>query len=107
MFIARWYATASASMGWRDSYHVTYFLCGLRYATIELFSVRGPCPEQVAAGTYGGVARHTEVLVTLIIISRYLTGQYFTSGQNHFLLHSFEFTLYLSYYNLLLHSLSY
>jgi hypothetical protein len=26
-------------MDWQDSYHVTCFMCGLHYATIELFSV--------------------------------------------------------------------
>jgi hypothetical protein len=27
-------------MDWRDSYHVTFFLCGLHYATIELCFLR-------------------------------------------------------------------
>jgi hypothetical protein len=30
-------------MKWWDSYHVTCFLCGLRYATIELCFLRSPC----------------------------------------------------------------
>jgi hypothetical protein len=30
-------------MDWRDSDHVTCFLCGLRYATIELCFLRCPC----------------------------------------------------------------
>jgi hypothetical protein len=35
-FIARCKATVSAPMDWRGNCHVTRFLCGLPYATIEL-----------------------------------------------------------------------
>jgi cytochrome c oxidase assembly protein Cox11 len=30
-------------MNWRDSDDVTCFVCGLRYATIELYFLRCPC----------------------------------------------------------------
>jgi hypothetical protein len=43
MFIARCWATVSVPMTWRENYHVTCFLCGLRYAAIELCFLRCPC----------------------------------------------------------------
>jgi hypothetical protein len=30
-------------MDWRDNYHVTCFLCGMRYATVELCFLRCSC----------------------------------------------------------------
>jgi hypothetical protein len=33
----------SASMDWRDNYHMICFLCGLRYARVELCFLRCPC----------------------------------------------------------------
>jgi hypothetical protein len=30
-------------MDWRDSYHVTCFMCGLRCAALELCFLRCPC----------------------------------------------------------------
>jgi hypothetical protein len=33
----------SATKDWRDSYHVTCFLYGLRYATIEVRFLRSSC----------------------------------------------------------------
>jgi hypothetical protein len=51
MFIACCQTTVSPQMNWRDSYHVTCFLCGLRYATIELCFLR--CPHREDMREYG------------------------------------------------------